>query len=109
MFGAGDAVNSYRAGINLLEEMDAFASLATAPYLVGWSAVIFRRRRMKNGKQVTETGRDCIGVAVLMGQGLSSLDATMRVGIFEQAFDRWRRQYGGMGVDRVKELKRLQY
>ena len=64
---------------------------------------------MKNGKQVTETGRDCIGVAVLMGQGLSSLDATMRIGIFEQTYDRWRRQYGGMGVDRVKELKRLQY
>jgi putative transposase len=26
----------------------------------------------------------------------------------EQAYYRWRKQYGGMGKDQVKELKRLQ-
>ena len=45
---------------------------------------------------------------VLMGQGLSRLDAIRQIGVVEQAYYRWRRQYGGMGVDQLKELKRLQ-
>jgi putative transposase len=45
---------------------------------------------------------------VLMGQGLSRLDAIRQIGVVEQTYYRWRRQYGGMGVDQLKELKRLQ-
>ena len=29
-------------------------------------------------------------------------------GVVEQTYYRWRRQYGGMGVDQLRELKRLQ-
>ncbi|QEU06524.1 IS3 family transposase [Paracoccus yeei] len=47
-------------------------------------------------------------VEVLMGQGLSRLDAIRRIGVVEQTYYRWRKQYGGMGVDQLKELKRLQ-
>jgi transposase len=47
-------------------------------------------------------------VEVLMGQGLSRLDAIRKIGVSEQTYYRWRRQYGGMGVDQLKELKRLQ-
>ena len=48
-------------------------------------------------------------VEVLMGQGLSRLDAIRRIGVVEQTYCRWRKQYGGMGVvDQLKELKRLQ-
>ena len=47
-------------------------------------------------------------VEVLMGQGLSRLDAIRQIGVVEQTYYRWRRQYGGMGVDQLKELKRLQ-
>ena len=45
---------------------------------------------------------------VLIGQGLSRLDAIRQIGVVEQTYYRWRRQYGGMGVDQLKELKRLQ-
>ena len=47
-------------------------------------------------------------VEVLIGQGLSRLDAIRQIGVAEQTYYRWRRQYGGMGVDQLKELKRLQ-
>ena len=47
-------------------------------------------------------------VEVLMGQGMSRLDAIRQIGVVEQTYYRWRKQYGGMGVDQLKELKRLQ-
>ena len=47
-------------------------------------------------------------VEVLMGQGMSRLDAISQIGVVEQTYFRWRKQYGGMGVDQLKELKRLQ-
>ena len=47
-------------------------------------------------------------VEVLMGQGMSRLDAIRQIGVVEQTDYRWRKQYGGMGIDQLKELKRLQ-
>ena len=47
-------------------------------------------------------------VEVLMGQGMSRLDAIRQIWVVEQTYYRWRKQYGGMGVDQLKELKRLQ-
>jgi len=47
-------------------------------------------------------------VEVLMGQGMSRLDAIRQIGVVEQTYYRWRKQYGGMGVDQLKALKRLQ-
>ena len=47
-------------------------------------------------------------VEVLMGQGMSRLDAIRQIGVVEQTYYRWRKQYGGIGVDQLKELKRLQ-
>lgn len=47
-------------------------------------------------------------VEVLMGQGISRLDAIRQIGVVEQTYYRWRKKYGGMGVDQLKELKRLQ-
>jgi putative transposase len=44
----------------------------------------------------------------LMGQGMARLDAIRQIGVVEQTYYRWRKQYGGMGVDQLKELKRLQ-
>jgi len=39
---------------------------------------------------------------------MKQIDAIREIGIVEQTFYRWRKQYGGMGTDQVKELKRLQ-
>jgi len=43
-----------------------------------------------------------------MGQGMSRLDAIRRIGVVEQTYYRWRKQYGGMGLNQLKELKHLQ-
>jgi transposase-like protein len=45
---------------------------------------------------------------VLVGQGKARIDAIREIGVVEQTYYRWRRQYGGMGTDQLKELKRLQ-
>jgi putative transposase len=47
-------------------------------------------------------------VDVLVGQGMTRIDAIREIGVIEQTYYRWRKQYGGMGTDQVKELKRLQ-
>ena len=43
-----------------------------------------------------------------MGHGVSRLDAIRQIGVVEQTYYRWRKQFGGMGVDQLKELNRLQ-
>ena len=45
---------------------------------------------------------------MLFGQGIPRVDAIRQVQITEQTFYRRRKQYGGMGTDQLKELKRLQ-
>ena len=41
-------------------------------------------------------------VEVLMGQGMSRLDAISQIGVIEQTYYRWRKQYSGMGVDQLR-------
>lgn len=56
-----------------------------------------------------ESGRDkSRQVEVLTGQGMPRLDAIRQIGETEQTFYRWKKKYGGMGADQLKELKRLQ-
>ena len=38
-------------------------SFEVGPPPLKWSAVMFRKRRIENGKQTTEAGRDCLEVA----------------------------------------------
>ena len=47
-------------------------------------------------------------VEVLVGQGMARVDAIRQISITEQTYYRWRKQYGGMGTDQLKELRRLQ-
>lgn len=47
-------------------------------------------------------------VDVLVGQGMARADAIREVSITEQTYYRWRRQYGGMGTDQLRQLKKLQ-
>ena len=46
-------------------------------------------------------------VDVLVGQGFSRPDAIRQVSVTEQTYYRWKKQYGGMGTDQLKELKKL--
>lgn len=41
---------------------------------------------------------------VLIGQGLSTLDACRRLEVVDQICCRWRKEYGGMKVDQAKRL-----
>ena len=47
-------------------------------------------------------------VEVFVGQGMARIDAIREIGVVEQTYYLWRKLYGGMGRDQVKELKRLQ-
>ena len=40
--------------------------------------------------------------------GTSVEEVCRKAGISQQTYYRWRKQYGGMGTDQLKELKRLQ-
>ena len=46
-------------------------------------------------------------VEVLAGQGMARIDAIRQISTTEQTYYRWRKQYGGMGTDQLKELRRL--
>lgn len=47
-------------------------------------------------------------VEVLMGQGMDRLDAIRQIGVTEQTYYRWKKKYGGMRTEQLKDLKRLQ-
>lgn len=47
-------------------------------------------------------------VEVLVGQGMDRIAAIREIRIAEQTYYRWRKKYGGMGTDQLRELKRLQ-
>ena len=47
-------------------------------------------------------------VEVLRGQGMTLADAVRQIGISELTYYRWRKQYGGMSRDQLRQLKELQ-
>ena len=47
-------------------------------------------------------------VEVLQGQGMSIAAAVRQIGVSQQTYYRWRRQYGGMNRDQLKRLKALE-
>ena len=76
-----------------------------------WSSAMFRKRRktMANKRpKPEEIVTKLRQVEVLTGQGMPRLDAIRQIGVTEQTFYRWKKKYGGMGTDQLKELKRLQ-
>ena len=45
---------------------------------------------------------------ILQGQGKTIAQAVKNLGVTEQTFYRWRKEYGGMRIDQAKRLKELQ-
>ena len=45
---------------------------------------------------------------VLQSQGMTIGEASRKLGISEQTYYRWRKEYGGMRVDQAKRLKELE-
>ncbi len=42
-------------------------------------------------------------VEVLVGQGMVVADAIREISIAEQTYYRWRKKYGGMGTDQLRD------
>ena len=47
-------------------------------------------------------------VEVLQGQGIVIAEAVRQIGMPEQSYYRWRKQYAGMSRDQLKRLKELE-
>jgi transposase-like protein len=45
---------------------------------------------------------------VLLSQGSTVGEASRKIGITEQTYYRWRKEYGGMRVEQAKRLKELE-
>ena len=45
---------------------------------------------------------------VLLSQGSSISEVSRKLGITDQTYYRWRKEYGGMRVDQAKRLKELE-
>ena len=45
---------------------------------------------------------------VLLSQGATVAEASRKLGITEQTYYRWRKEYGGMRVEQAKRLKELE-
>ena len=74
------------------------------------------RRFGRKGNAVTKRKRyaaeEIIGklreAEVHLAQGLPVGQAVRKLGVSEQTYYRWRREYGGMRVDQAKRLKELE-
>ena len=44
---------------------------------------------------------------VELGRGLRTPQVCKTLGISDQTYDRWRKEYGGLGLDQAKRLKAL--
>jgi len=45
---------------------------------------------------------------VLLSQGAAVGEASRKIGVTEQTYYRWRREYGGMRIEQAKRLKELE-
>ena len=45
---------------------------------------------------------------ILLSQGATVGEASKRIGVTEQTYFRWRKEYGGMRVEQAKRLKELE-
>jgi putative transposase len=62
------------------------------------------RKRHKPDEIVTKLRQ----VEVLRGQGVTMADAVRQIGVSELTFYRWRKEYGGMSRDQLRQMKELQ-
>ena len=45
---------------------------------------------------------------VLLAKGQSIVEACRQIGVSDQTYYKWRKEYGGLGVDQAKRLKELE-
>ncbi len=62
-------------------------------------------RRAYSPEQIINKLRE---VEIFISQGATVGEAGRKVGITEQTYYRWRREYGGMRIEQAKRLKELE-
>ena len=45
---------------------------------------------------------------ILISEGKTIIEAARHLGVSEQTYYRWRKEYGGMGMDQARRLKELE-
>jgi len=45
---------------------------------------------------------------VLISQGMTTTEASRQIGVVQQTYYRWRKEYGGMRISQAKRLKHLE-
>jgi putative transposase len=45
---------------------------------------------------------------ILLSRGSSIVEASRKIGVTEQTYYRWRKEYGGMRVEQARKLKELE-
>jgi transposase-like protein len=45
---------------------------------------------------------------VFIAEGMTAVEAARKIGVSEQTYYRWRKEYGGMQVEQAKRLKTLE-
>jgi transposase-like protein len=62
-------------------------------------------RRLFKPEQIINKLREA---EVLISQGGTIGEASRKIGVTEQTYYRWRREYGGMGVEQARRLRELE-
>jgi len=62
-------------------------------------------RRSYTPEQIINKLRE---VEVFISQGATAAEASRKVGITQQTYYRWRKEYGGMRIEQAKRLKELE-
>ena len=63
------------------------------------------RRKRNSAEEIVNKLREA---DVALAQGMTAVQASRKIGVSEQTYYRWRREYGGMKVDQAKRLKELE-
>lgn len=62
-------------------------------------------KRLYSPEQIINKLREA---EILLNQGATIGEASKKIGIIEQTYYRWRKEYGGMRVEQAKRLKDLE-
>ena len=63
------------------------------------------RRKRNSAEEIVNKLREA---DVALAQGMTAVQVSRKIGVSEQTYYRWRREYGGMKVDQAKRLKELE-
>ena len=63
------------------------------------------QRKLYTPEQIINSLREA---EVLLSQGNTAAEAARHLGITEQTYYRWRKEYGGMRINQAKRLKELE-